>query len=270
MPARKTNETTVSAVVQKLNYLHLTAMSETLQEMNQSGELYCLTPLEVLDQLASLQVISSKNGATERYKKRAKLYQPMADLGDILYQPERHINVAMINQLATNEYIANSRNVLITSATGCGKTFLACAFGNNACEQQYTVRYFTMTEFMDECHRAEDKGKYVKFLRNLSNTDLIIMDDFLLTGVTSKEVEYLYRLFNERPRRKNRKSFIICSQLMKEEMYTRMSTISPSLADAIVNRITARAYEIELQGRSMREVDIPAELERIKQSRIDQ
>ena len=82
---------------------------------------------------------------------------------------------------------------MITSATGCGKAFLACALGNNACEHQYTVRYFTMTELLEEFRIAEAREKYVKFLRQLANTYLIIIDDFLLTSVTDRDVEYLYR-----------------------------------------------------------------------------
>ena len=123
--------------------------AEQLKEMNKSGELTSKSPLEVLDQLISFQRIEDQNNTTERYKKKAKLYSPLADLQDVLYIPARHLNAALIDQLATNQYIDNSRNVMITSAIGCGKTFLACALGNNACEHQYTVRYFTMTELLE-------------------------------------------------------------------------------------------------------------------------
>ncbi len=156
------------------------------------------------------------------------------------------------------------------SATGCGKTFFSCAFGNNACEHQYTARYFTMAEFLEECAAAEKRGRYVKYIKSVANTNLIIMDDFLLTSVTQRDVEYLYHLFSSQPRGNKPRSFIICSQLMKEEMYTRLSSIAPSLADAIINRISARAYEFEIQGDSMREVDIPAELNRIRESKVQQ
>jgi len=167
--------------------------AEQLKEMDKSGELTSKSPLEVLDQLISFQRIEDQNNTTERYKKKAKLYSPLADLQDVLYIPARHLNAALIDQLATNQYIDNSRNVMITSATGCGKAFLACALGNNACEHQYTVRYFTMTELLEEFRIAEAREKYVKFLRQLANTYLIIIDDFLLTSVTDRDVEYLYR-----------------------------------------------------------------------------
>lgn len=127
-----------------------------------------------------------------------------------------------------------------------------------------------MAEFLEECAAAEKRGRYVKYIKSVANTNLIIMDDFLLTSVTQRDVEYLYHLFSSQPRGNKPRSFIICSQLMKEEMYTRLSSIAPSLADAIINRISARAYEFEIQGDSMREVDIPAELNRIRESKVQQ
>jgi hypothetical protein len=50
---------------------------------------------------------------------------------------------------------------------------------------------------------------------------------------------------------------------MKDEMYTRLGVRSTSLADAIINRLVSKAYDLEIQGDSMREMDITAELERI-------
>lgn len=264
MSGRKTEAIRVAAVTRRLNSLHLNAMADTLEEMDKSGELSVLSPLEVIDALSAIQEINNQNSATARYKMQARFYFPMADLGDILYRPDRHINAALVDQLSTNEYIQNSRNIMITSSTGCGKTFFGCAFGNNACEKQYTVRYFTMIDLLNEFQMAEMRGKIVKFLNKLANTNVIIIDDFLLTSITARDTEYLYRLFDSKPRKNKRRSFIICSQLMKDEMYMRLSTTSPGLADAIMNRISSRAYDFEIQGDSMRELDIAEELRKQK------
>lgn len=264
MPRNKNKPVSLTSVIENLQGLNLNSMAELLKEMDKSGELTSESPLEILDQLVSFQSIENQNNTTERYKKKAKFYTTTADLQDVLYIPSRHINAALLDQLATNQYIDNSRNVIITSATGCGKTFLACALGNNACEHQYTVRYYTMADMLDAFRAADAKGKYVKFLNQLSNAYLIIIDDFLATGFTERDVDFLYRLINSKPSRNHPRSFIICSQLMKDEMYTRLETKSPSLADGIINRLVSRAYELEIQGESMREMDIAAELERLR------
>ena len=266
MRARKTDAAKLAAVTNRLQNLRMTTMAEELIRLDESGELYSEPAIDILDQLTSLQEISSANNTTERYKKTARLYWPMADLDDVLYIPDRHINIAMVDKLRTNDYISRSLNVLMSSATGCGKTFFACAFGNNACESQFTVRYFTMVDLLYSFREADEKGKYVKFLNKVANTNLIIIDDFLLTTAEQRDVEYLYRLINSKTRKNKPRSFIICSQLMPAEMYTRLSTVSPSLADGIINRLFAKSYTFEIKGNSMREIDIPSELQRQKNS----
>lgn len=266
MPRRsKSSSVDISSIIERLEAMGLSSMAEQLKELEASHELYEKDRLEILDSLISAQEINDTNHTVDRYKKQAKLYFSQADLMDVLYKPERHINAALVNQLSTDQYIERSLNVMIMSATGCGKTFFACAFGNKACEDKYTVRYFTMDDLLDTLHKAEDQGRLTKALKKIGNANLIIIDDFLLTSVSQRDVEYLYRLVNFQPYKNHPRSFIICSQLMKDEMYTRLSTISPSLSDAIMNRLAAKAYQFEIQGDSMRETDIPSELQQQKE-----
>ena len=125
-----------------------------------------------------------------------------------------------------------------------------------------------MIDLLTEFQNVEARGRIVKFLNKLANTNLIVIDDFLLTSITARDTEYLYRLFDSKPPRNKTRSFIICSQLMKEEMYTRLSSFSPGLADAIMNRVASRAYDFEIQGDSMRDVNIEKELQRRKRQII--
>ena len=269
MKRRKSDLITVSEVSEKFRNCGLFVMAERLEEMDRDGSLMSMTPLEAVDQLISSHELSLQNRISERYRKQSKLYIPMANLADIIYKPDRHINTALVDRLATNEYIDRGYNVIISSASGCGKTFFACAFGNKACEHQYSVRYYTMTEFLDACHIAKDKDKYLKFRKKLSNTNLIILDDFLLTSISLEEAEFLFQLFSERTKQDHR-SFIICSQLTKKGMYEKLQALSPSLADAIVNRLGSSAYDFGIEGRSMRELDIQAELEKQREAQSRQ
>lgn len=257
----RNNKADLSSVIARIKEMGMSPMADRLKELDESNELYEKSTIEILDDLTSVQTINDINRTVERYKKQAKLYFPQADLMDVLYKPERHINAALVDRLATDQYIKDSLNIMIMSATGCGKTFFASAFGNKACEDLYTVRYFTMNDLFYTLRKAEDIGRFTKVLKKIGNANLIIIDDFLLTSVSQRETEYLYQLVNQKTYKGHPRSFIICSQLMKDEMYTRLSTISPSLSDAIMNRLTAKAYQFEIQGDSMREADIPEELE---------
>ena len=133
MKRRKSDLITVSEVSEKFRNCGLFVMAERLEEMDRDGSLMSMTPLEAVDQLISSHELSLQNRISERYRKQSKLYIPMANLADIIYKPDRHINTALVDRLATNEYIDRGYNVIISSASGCGKTFFACAFGNKAC-----------------------------------------------------------------------------------------------------------------------------------------
>jgi DNA replication protein DnaC len=60
---------------------------------------------------------------------------------DIDYISGRKLNKELISRLATCEYITEYRNIFITGATGCRKTYMACAFGMEACKQYFTTKY---------------------------------------------------------------------------------------------------------------------------------
>jgi len=242
-------------------------MADLFDAMAESGELADQSALQVVDQLISCQLIGNGNRTADRYKKAAKLFFPSADFNNLLYLPQRHLNIPLIDQLKTCEFIDSELNIMIQSATGGGKTFLACAYGNEACEHGYTVRYFIMPDLMSTYHNQESKGKGEKFLRKLVNTNLVIIDDFMLTRITSEDADFLYRLISSKPRSSIHRSFLICSQLMPEEMYNRLSQAGGAIADTIMNRLTAKAYTITLEGDSMRNIDIAAALAQQQASR---
>ena len=269
MRRRNDSKQTVAALTDRLHQFRLNAMAEQLEELNNNSQIADMEPLELLDSLLSAQEIYTLNRTTKKYKDKADLFFPMADLNDVIYDIDRHINAALVDQLSTNEYIKESRNILITSATGCGKTFFACAFGNKACEGQYSVIYYTMTDFVDECRKMDEEYLLTDFIKKVADHNVIILDDFLLTSIDQRDAEYLYRLVSSKQRKIIPRSYIICSQLMKEEMHSRLRMASPSAADAILNRLTAKAYRLKLEGKSMREVDIDEELSKRKTENQD-
>ena len=64
------------------------------------------------------------------------------------YHSGRKLNKALINRLVTCEYITEYRNIFITGATGNGKTYMACAFGMEACKHYYSVRYVRLPDLL--------------------------------------------------------------------------------------------------------------------------
>ena len=251
----KNKEPKIDEVISLLQETGQTGMADELSELNKSNTLSDLSQLALVERLASAQLIRNINSLTTRYTKQAHLYWPSAEMEEIIYRPDRHIDKLDMDRLGTNDYIRYHQNLFVLGPTGCGKTFLLSALGNSACRDRFRVRYFILSDFFYECDKEERLGKLDKYLTRLSNINLIIFDDFLLTTVTQKQAEYIYKLLVKKPKHDKQKAYIIGSQLMKAEMYNRLHECSASLADTIIDRLSARSQLIEMSGGSMRRDD---------------
>lgn len=246
----------VEEVATRFQNMRLPVMAAQLRQMEIDGKLATLNSLEVLDQLTAEQRVTTSANSIRTRKSKAKLYWPNADLADVDYRRDRHINAALIDTLSTNDYIRNDRNVIITAASGCGKTFFCSALGNRACEDHLRVTYYTMSDFLYESDQAERQGRLKPFLEEVGNTNLFIMDDFLLTPMKESDVAHIFELLNTKTKRGTmHRSFMIGTIYPKKDMYERLAKVSEGIGDAIINRLTGAAFELLIQGRSMREAD---------------
>ena len=99
---------------------------------------------------------------------------------DINYTSGRKLNKNLINRLATCEYISEHRNLFITGATGCGKTYMACAFGMEACKQYFNTRYVRLPDLLIDLEMARTDGSYKKVMAKCANPVVLILDEWLL------------------------------------------------------------------------------------------
>lgn len=237
----------IQKIIIKLRELKMPGMTEHLEQLYSSEDFSRMSSLEVIDELIEQERISRRNHTIERRLKQALLTDPSARMETIDYRAERNLNKALIDQLRTNDYIQAGRNILILGATGCGKTFLANALAVNACEDTYRVKYFRMIELLSNLSLARVEGNIRKLYRQYGTTDLLIIDDFLLTDTTANEQKDLMEIFEYRGRGR---STVLCSRLSPEEWHSKLGT--SHIADAILDRITNNSYTIELKGDSLR------------------
>ena len=105
------------------------------------------------------------------------MQQLQASIMDINYTSGRKLNKELIRRLATCEYISEHRNLFITGATGCGKTYMACAFGMEACKQYYNTRYVRLPDLLIDLEIARTDGNYKKVMSKYANPVLLILDE---------------------------------------------------------------------------------------------
>lgn len=180
-----------------------------------------------------------------------------ASIMDINYTSGRKLNKELIKRLATCEYIAEHRNLFITGATGCGKTYMACAFGMEACKQYFNTRYVRLPDLLIDLEMARSDGSYKKMMAKYANPLVLILDEWLLLKPTETEQRDIFELLH---RRRKKSSTIFCSQYGYSEWYEQLGGDDSPLADAIIDRIAHDSYMINITSidpqndKSMREV----------------
>ena len=234
------------------------ASLENLKQMKLSGmanayEAVLSLPIdqhpEPHQMLAQLVDAEQQNRALKRmnmYLRLSKLRYP-ATIQDISYAEARNLSKEKMMTLADCAYLQRGENVLITGATGCGKSYLACALGNNACVKGYRTLYFNMNRFIEQIALAQAEGSVVKWLDRIKKAKLIILDDFGLQPINHAVKLLLLQILEDRY---ENAATIICSQIPVGKWHQYFD--EPTIADAILDRIIPKAHRIELKGKSLR------------------
>ena len=182
-----------------------------------------------------------------RLLKSAKLKDTRACLEDIDYRSGRGLDKHLFASLASGDWLRSAHNILICGATGCGKTWLACALGNQAARQGFSVLYARASRLSEELRIAHGDGSFTRRLGQLARIDLLLIDDFGQTALEASDRSDLLELIDDRV---NSRSSIITSQLPIERWHEYLN--DPTLADAILDRIVHRSHKLKLTGPSRR------------------
>ena len=170
-----------------------------------------------------------------------------ACIEDINYRHARGLDRSRMASLASCDWIRKQLNLCITGATGTGKTWLACAFGNQACRQGFSVRYLRVPRLFEMLRIAQGDGSYPRLMNQLAKTDLMVLDDWGLQKLSAPQRNDLMEIIEDRY---GLRSTLIASQLPIEHWHDYVG--DATLADAILDRLLHNAQRLLLDGESMR------------------
>lgn len=228
--------------ITKMNELKLFGMAKGfLAKIQHAGQTE-LSHSEFVGLLMDDEKIDRENRRMSRMLKNAKLRQ-QACLEEVDYTHPRGLSKQVIVELNRSQWLSSQQNICITGATGLGKSWLACALGNQACRAGYSTLYARVPRLFEQLHIARADGTHFKLLARLAKTQVLILDDFGLSKLSEVERKDLLEIAEDRY---GNGSTILTSQFSTKDWHQLIG--EPTIADAILDRIFHNAHKIELKG----------------------
>lgn len=243
-----TTTSTRQNLLDQLAQLRLPAFRQALEAQFTAPQYDELSFEERLALLVETEMLQRQEHRVQRRVRQAH-FQQTAWVQEIDFSPNRGLQRQQILQLAQTTWIRKGLNLIIVGPTGAGKTYIACALGRAACEQDLVTRYFRLPRFFQEMKNAQLEGAYPKLIRSLHKTSLLILDDWLRDPPALLETQFLLDILDDRY---NRMSTLLVSQFPVAAWHDRIP--DPTLADAILDRLVHNAHRIQLQGESQRKI----------------
>ena len=201
---------------------------------------------QFMARLAEAEIQERAQKKTEMFLLQSKL-RYNAVLEQVYCNTNRNLEREKLMTIADCSFIERAENLIITGATGCGKSYLSCAIGRQACFLGYRTLYFGMNRFLERISSSKLDGTYVKLLNQIEKTHLVILDDFGLHPLDGITRLALLQILEDRY---GKKSVIITSQLPVSKYYEYIG--ESTIADAIMDRLSVNAHRFELKGESLR------------------
>ncbi len=232
----------------KLQALRLYGMKKALVDQLNQSDINSLSFDERFGLLVDREMMEKENRRLQTRLCKAKLKQ-QASIEDIDYRQPRGLDKSLMLHLSSCQWIKTHQNILVIGSTGTGKTYLGCALAHKACLEGYSSYYTRLPRLLPEMIIAKGIGTYMKVLKELAKTDVLILDDWGLMTMNTEHRRDLLEILDDRH---DKRSTIVTSQLPIKLWHEAIN--DNTLADAILDRLVHNAHRIELKGESMRKV----------------
>lgn len=235
----------------QLKHLRLDGMLAALNDQAISSAAAELGFDDRLSLLVQREIDWRDNRRLTRLLKAARLKVASACIEDIIWRDSRNLDRHLITALAGCDWVRHARPILLTGATGSGKTWLSCALARQAARCGFTVLYARTNRLLQDLRVAHGEGSFSRRLAQLARVDVLLLDDFAGAPTEPGERTDLLELLDDRV---GTKATIITSQLAVNKWHAWLD--DPTIADAILDRIVHTSHRIELKGPSLRKGEV--------------
>lgn len=231
----------------QLRTLKLDGLAAGLEEQIAQAGMTALSFEERLALLIDRETHHRNDRKLVRLLKQARLKYGQATIEDIDTRPSRGVDRRAVMSLALGDWVDSGHSVLITGATGSGKSWLACALAQYACRRGKSALYQRVPRLQEELRIRHGSGVFGKWLVQLAKIDVLLLDDWGMGAIDSATRSDLLEIIDDRAASK---ATIITSQLPIEHWHAWIG--DATIADAILDRIMQRNHRFTLTGDSLR------------------
>jgi DNA replication protein DnaC len=233
--------------IEKLHALRLRIMAAVWLEQDKSPDTLALPFDDRLALLVDAEALARDNTRLAKNLRDAKLRIANACIEGIEFSRERQLDKPTVRQLATCRWVSEHQTVLVTGATGTGKSYFGCALAHEACRKGFRALYRRVPRLFDELRLARADGTYSRLLARIAKIDVLVLDDFAIAPLTDESRRDLLEILEDRY---GLRATVITSQLKHDRWHDYLA--DPTVADAICDRVIHGAHKIALAGPSRR------------------
>jgi len=234
--------------IERLHQLRLPGFVEGLVEQEQSKHYADLPFEERLGFLAEKEHSRRENNRLSNRLKTARLKQSVT-VEAVDYTLPRTLSKSQFLELSQCLWVKHRQHLILHGPTGIGKSFLACALGDQACKLGFTVRYTKMRDLLSDILQSRADGSYRSYWNRLSKTELLIIDEWLREPLSQADAREIADLVDDRY---HAASCIFACQLPPPDWYKHVA--DPTLGEAILDRVVHESIRMEISGDSIRKL----------------
>ena len=231
----------------QLRDLKLAGMATAIEEQLSSSVSTTLSFEERLALMVDREVHYRGDKRRAALLKKAALKYPQACIEDVDGRAGRGFERSALMSLALSRWIEDGTAILLSGATGSGKSWLACALAQYACRRGHSALYLRTPRLAEELRILHGNGGFARWLAAVARTDVLLLDDWALAAMDGPTRADLMEVIDDRA---GTRATIITSQLPVEHWHAWIG--DATIADAILDRLLSRSHRLPLKGKSMR------------------